>query len=264
MQVGVSGYFLAEEIVIYFEVKKCSEILSCAAVGSRNRFSTAKFGFKSSQLSKKNQMKIIIFGATGMVGKYLVKQALYNGYSVKAYGRNVFTENLPKDDNLELVQGALFDGGQVLKAIKGCDAVLSALGGGADGSDKTRSLGMKNIVEQMEKAGVQRIVAIGGMGLLNAPDDTLLIDQESYPQQYVAVGREHQKALGFLQASKLNWTMVCPPDIIEADATGMFHSNADYPPTTNNYKINAGDLALFMLKELQQNEFQKKRVGISN
>ncbi len=44
MQVGVSGYFLAEEIVIYFEVKKCSEILSCAAVGSRNRFSTAKSG----------------------------------------------------------------------------------------------------------------------------------------------------------------------------------------------------------------------------
>ncbi len=46
MQVGVSGYFLAEEIVIYFEIKKSSEILSCAVVGSRNRFSTAKSGFK--------------------------------------------------------------------------------------------------------------------------------------------------------------------------------------------------------------------------
>ncbi len=45
MQIGVSGYFLAEEIVIYFKIKKCSEMLSCAAVGSRNRFSTAKSGF---------------------------------------------------------------------------------------------------------------------------------------------------------------------------------------------------------------------------
>ncbi len=45
MQIGVSGYFLAEKIVICFEVKKCSEILSCAAVESRNRFSTAKSGF---------------------------------------------------------------------------------------------------------------------------------------------------------------------------------------------------------------------------
>ena len=152
----------------------------------------------------------------------------------------------------------------MLKAIKGCDAVLSALGGGADGSDKTRSLGMKNIVEQMEKAGVQRIVGIGGMGLLNAEDEGILIDKESYPQQYVPVGREHQKALGYLQASKLNWTFVCPPDIIDADATGLFHTKADYPPDDNNYRINAGDLALFMLKELQQNEYDKKRVGISN
>lgn len=50
MQIGVSGYFLAEEIEIYFEVKKCSEILSCEVVGSRNRFSTAKSGFKLHQI----------------------------------------------------------------------------------------------------------------------------------------------------------------------------------------------------------------------
>ena len=99
-----------------------------------------------------------------MVGKYLVKQALHNGHHVKAYGRNVFTEELPKNDNLELVQGALFDEGQVYKALKGCDGVLSALGGSATETDVTRSLGMKNIAAQMQKAKVRRIVAVGGMG----------------------------------------------------------------------------------------------------
>ena len=74
-----------------------------------------------------------------MVGKQLVKQALYMGHHVRAYGRNVFTENLPEDDNLELIQGALFDEKQVFNAIKGCDAVLSALGGNFDGTDVTRS-----------------------------------------------------------------------------------------------------------------------------
>src|SRR5665647_929915 len=115
-------------------------------------------------------MQIIIFGATGTVGKQLVKQALYKGHQVKAFGRNVFTADLPKDDLLELVQGALFDEEQVYKAIKGCDAVLSSLGGDATGADVTRSLGMKNIVAQMQKAGVHRIVAVGGMGSLNADD----------------------------------------------------------------------------------------------
>jgi len=209
-------------------------------------------------------MKLIIFGATGMVGKQLVKQALFNAHSVKAYGRNVFTEDLPNDEQLELVQGALFDEGQVLKAIKGCDAVLSALGGGFDGSDKTRSLGMKNIVEQMKKAGVKRIVGIGGMGLLNADETTLLIDQENYPPEYIPVGREHEKAYAYLSKSGLDWTFVCPPDIINKEATGAFNTNADYPPTPNNYKINAGDLALFMLAELQKNNYLQKRVGISN
>ena len=95
-------------------------------------------------------MNLIIFGATGMVGKQLVKQALYIGHHVKAYGRNVFTENLPEHKELELVQGALFDEKQVLKAIKGCHAVLSALGGSFDGTDVTRSLGMKNIVAQLQ------------------------------------------------------------------------------------------------------------------
>ena len=209
-------------------------------------------------------MKLIVFGATGMVGKQLVKQALFNGHTVKAYGRNVFTEEFPKDDKLELVQGALFDAGQVLKSIKGCDAVLSALGGSFDGTDKTRSLGMKNIVEQMEKAAVKRIVAVGGMGLLNADEESLLIDQENYPQQFIPVGREHQKAYEYLKASKLDWTFVCPPDIIDGEATGEFVTNSDYPPIPNHYKIYAGDLALFMLSELQKNEYVRHRVGISN
>ena len=209
-------------------------------------------------------MKLIIFGATGIVGKQLVKQALFNGNSVKAFGRNVFTENFAEDEKLELLQGALFDGSQVYNAVKDCDAVLSALGGGIDGTDKTRSLGMKNIVEQMEKAGVKRIIGIGGMGLLNADENTLLIDKEGYPEQYIAVGREHQKAFEFLKTSSLDWTFVCPPNIIDAEASGDFVTNADYPPVKNNYKINAGDLALFMLSELKKNEYVKHRVGISN
>ena len=209
-------------------------------------------------------MNLIIFGATGMVGKQLVQQALFNGHHVKAFGRNVFTTDLPDNKELELLQGALFDAGEVYSAIKGCDAVLSAIGGGFDGSDKTRTLGMKNIIAQMQKSGVKRIIAIGGLGVLNAPDDTLLIDCEEYPEQYKAVGKEHQKAWVYLKESGLDWTFVCPPDIKDVGPTGAFTTSANYPPTPNNYKINAGDLAMFMLNELKKNEYVKERVGISN
>lgn len=215
-------------------------------------------------------MKLIIFGATGMVGKQLVQQALFNGYHVKAFGRNVHTTDyLPtgpggKTQNLQLVQGALFDEGEVYNAIKGCDAVLSAIGGSIDGTDKTRTLGMKNIIKQMQKAGVKRIIGIGGLGVLNAGENSLLIDKDDYPPEYKAVGLEHKKAYELLNESGLDWTFVCPPNIIDAGPTGHYATKANYPPEQNNYKINAGDLAMFMLNELVKNEYVKQRAGISN
>ncbi|MEP7144498.1 MAG: SDR family oxidoreductase [Ferruginibacter sp.] len=209
-------------------------------------------------------MQLIIFGATGMVGKQLVKQALYNGHKVKAFGRNVFTEDLPKDDLLELVQGALFDEGQVYQAIKGCDAVLSSIGGDAAGMDVTRSLGMKNIVGRMQKSGVQRIVAIGGIGILDAEDGTLVMDEPEFPANYIPVSKEHFKAYEYLKASDLDWTIVCPPDIIDAEVTGHIITAADHLPAPDSHQVTAGDLALFMLNELEKKDFVHHRVGISN
>lgn len=209
-------------------------------------------------------MNVIVFGATGMVGKYLVKQALFKGYTVKAFGRNVHTAKLPEDEKLQLIQGALFDEQEVYHALNGCDAVLSALGGSFDGTDFTRSLGMKNIVKQMEKAGVKRIVGIGGMGVLDNEEGKYLLDSPDYPPQYLPVGKEHLKAYEVLKASSLDWTFVCPPDIIDDGPTGEFVTNADHAPKPNNYKINAGDLALFMLNELEKRAYIGHRVGISN
>ena len=209
-------------------------------------------------------MIVTIFGATGMVGKQLIKTALHKGHTVKAFGRNVYTSGLVEHENLEVIQGALFDEGQVRKAVSGSDAVLSALGGAADGTDKTRSLGMKNIVAQMEKAGIKRIIAVGGKGVLDDENGELLLESPSYPRQYIPVGIEHFKALEFLEQSTLDWTMVAPPDIIDAEATGEYIAVKKTLPSPNTDKVNAGDLALFMVNELDKKAFVKEKVGISN
>ncbi|MDB5201387.1 MAG: putative NADH-flavin reductase [Ferruginibacter sp.] len=209
-------------------------------------------------------MTITIFGATGMVGKYLVQQALLQDFTVRAFGRNILTKQYDHNEKLHLFSGALFDETQVREAIRGTDVVLSALGGAFDGTDKTRSLGMKNIVLQMEKENVKRIVAIGGMGTLDSEDDEPIMNTAGYPKQFFAVGKEHYKAYEFLKASNLDWTFVCPPDILDAPATGSFHTAANHPPKENTFKINAGDLALFMLSEMKENHYLQQRVGISN
>ena len=126
-------------------------------------------------------MQLIVFGATGQVGTHLVKQALWRGHFVKAYGRNVYEMDI-ENDKLEKIKAGLFDAGDVLHAIKGCDAVLSAIGGAFDGSDKARSLGIKTIVTQMQKAAVKRIIALGNMSILNLNENYLILDQKDNPK----------------------------------------------------------------------------------
>ena len=195
-------------------------------------------------------MHITVFGATGQVGKRIVQQALNKGFQVTAFGRNV--ESLLDQDNLNVnltaQKGYLFDEKDVAKAIDKADIIFSVLGGASDGSDKTRSLGIKQIITQMQKKGKKRIIALGGMGILNAEDNTLLLHAEDYPEEYLAVGMEHLKAFELLLESNLDWSFFCPADIYDKDETGIYITSVNYAPDRNQFKINGGELAMAMLK----------------
>lgn len=211
-------------------------------------------------------MILTVFGATGQVGKRIVSYALAKGHTVRAFGRNI-NELIDADlqnERLEAIKGSVFDEEEVYEAVNGANAVLSALGGAFDGTDKTRSLGIKTICKQMKKAEVKRIVALGGLGVLNAPDDTYLIDQPDYPIEYVPVGREHLKAFENLEQSDLDWTFVCSPDIRNMDATDNYITSETYPPSPNKYFIAAGDIAHFMVDEAQAIKHSGQRVGMSS
>jgi len=208
-------------------------------------------------------MKITIFGATGMVGKHLVQQALLSGHSVRAFGRNPFETFSHERPGLELFKGYLFQDDDIEAALENTEAVLSALGGPADAVDKTRSLGMKKIVAAMEKTGVKRIVGVGGMGILNANEHTLVYQTPQFPEKFKAVTMEHFEAYEYLDQSSLDWTFACPPDIVDAEYSGRFKTRKDYPAHGSSTII-AADLAAFMVKEMTECQFVRCRVGISN
>lgn len=209
-------------------------------------------------------MVITVFGATGQVGKRVVTQALAAGHTVKAFGRNI--ESLLdadlSNDKLIAIKGYVFDEADVKAAITGSDAIISCLGGAFDGTDKTRSLGLKNIVTQMQQCGVYRIAAVGGIGILNANADTRIIDLPMYPEQYRPVGLEHLAAYNVLISSGRDWTFVCPPNIIDADASGNYRTNINYPPQPDTGKVAAGDIADCLLQAVTTNQFLHKRVGL--
>ncbi len=211
-------------------------------------------------------MIITVFGATGKVGKRIIQMALASGNNVRAFGRNMeglIDEDL-RNENFTAIKGYVFSNGDVFDAVNGCDAVLSTLGGAFDGADKTRSLGMKNIIAQMQKTGVKRIIAIGSSGVLKDDDYGYILNNPKYPDLYKPVGMEHLKAYEYLNESNLDWTYVCCPDIKDKDATGKYVTNIDYSTIPNLFTITAGNVASFMLNELTGNRYVKKRVAISD
>ncbi|MBI1225406.1 MAG: NAD(P)H-binding protein [Bacteroidetes bacterium] len=208
-------------------------------------------------------MRITIFGATGMTGKRAIDEALAHGHEVRAFGRNVFETLSTERERLELFKGGVLSHGEVEDAVKGADAVLSCLGGGTDGTDRTRSLGMKTIVEAMKKKGPQRIIAIGSVGILDSTEPGKLVYQmPGYPSSLKPVAHEHLEAWQYLQDSPLEWTVLCPPQIKDEPATGEYNLSLDVRPEGQNW-VTAGDLAHFMMHELEANEWVKARVGIA-
>ncbi|MAT55565.1 MAG: hypothetical protein CMN32_13895 [Saprospirales bacterium] len=208
-------------------------------------------------------MRITIFGSTGMVGRRLIDRALAHGHEVRAFGRNVFTKLSTERERLELVKGYLFQDDDVEEALKGADAVLSALGGGIDGVDKTRSLGMKHIVRGMEKLGIKRLVAVGGMGILDGPDGKMLYETPSFPPQYRPVTLEHLAAWIHMRDSHLDWTMMCPPDILDQPMGWKLKTACNQFPG-GFAKVRAGDLAELMVETLENGEFIHCRVGLGS
>src|SRR5204862_5957141 len=131
--------------------------------------------------------------------------------------------------------------------------------GGTVIGTKTRSLGIKNIIGQMQKAGVQRIIAVGGSGVLKDDLYEFAINNPKYSALYKEVGLEHLKAYEYLEASNLDWTFICCPDITNEDANEKYITSEDYSPYPNLFTIKAGNVAHFMLNELRNNRYLKKR-----
>jgi putative NADH-flavin reductase len=211
-------------------------------------------------------MLVTVFGAAGKVGSRIVRTALSLGHEVRAFGRsieNMIDEDL-RNDRLTAIKGYVFEEAEVYLAVKGADAVLTALNGATDGTDKTLSLGTKNIVSQMRKAGVERIVVVGDAAILKDDKYEYAFNEPNYPADLKPVALEYLKAYEHLQESALEWTFICCPDIIELDANGKFVTSEDYAPHPNLFHIRTGNLALFMIEEMKQNRYLKKRVGISD
>ncbi|MDZ4823856.1 MAG: NAD(P)H-binding protein [Flavobacteriales bacterium] len=203
-------------------------------------------------------MNIIVFGANGRAGLQCVKRALEKGLKVTAFVRDPGKIHL-LHPNLTIVKGDALSQESVSNAVKGHDAVVSAL---SARDDMHRLAFIHHIINAMRIHHIKRVIAIGGIGALQASEHLKVYETATFPREYVEVTQAHIRVLDALLSSHLDFTFVCPPVIDDADRKGGFKTQDSYP--TQSWNITSGDLADFIVGELEQKKFVGKKVGIGN
>ena len=208
-------------------------------------------------------MKLLIFGSTGGTGRELLKQALEQGHNVIAYARSPAKIADIKHASLQVVCGDVLDLAVVERALAGQEAVLSAIGAGAQRTT-LRADGTRNIVEAMEKTGVQRLVCQSSLGVgdsrANLPIFTKYIIVSVFLRHAFA---DHERQEAIVKQSSLAWTIVRPPHLTNGPRTGAYRHGF---PTTDkriNGRISRADVADFMIKQLTDDTYLYQTPGVS-
>lgn len=210
-------------------------------------------------------MKIAIFGATGHTGQYILRNALSEGHSVSVLVRSP-SKLPPGKYNLTIHLGDATDADNVEDAIFGQQAVVSALGLTAQARSDSVSLAIVHIINAMRANRIQRLVVIAGAGiLLDRKTGRMRIDSATYPEQYRVYGMEHRRVYEALHASDLDWTLICPPTMYEAEteaSAGGLRWELDTMPEHGKRAAYAA-VASFALEALTANKHVRRRVGVA-
>jgi len=201
-------------------------------------------------------MKVIIFGASGGIGKWAVKHALEKGYEVTAYVRNP-DKMTAKHEKLTVVKGEISDYDTMRDAVQGQDAVIWCVGIPMKKYEKMESLpGHENLIRAMDECRVKRLI---DWSTTSTPSEK---DKKSFwtvvPPIMVGITMPTAKKelIGIsdlLKKSDLDWTIVRFLAPNDKPATGKVVTG--YGGTKMKIAIPREDIGVFMVEQVESAKY---------
>ncbi|NUR72564.1 MAG: NAD(P)H-binding protein [Hamadaea sp.] len=203
-------------------------------------------------------MRILLFGATGTLGSRIAAELTERGEQVTSASR---TGHSPSPD-ISAVTADPTDSDSVAAAAEGYDVIASAVH-----IDPSNAVPVtKGLLEGARKAGVRRIVFVGGAGSLKGPDGVDLVDGPAFPAEWRPIGLAHRDALNVIRpVADLDWSYLSPAAVIApGERTGKFRMGGDDVITDDkgNSFISAEDYAVAFADELQQGNAIRRRITV--
>jgi nucleoside-diphosphate-sugar epimerase len=220
---------------------------------------------KASSPAANGPLRVLVIGATGGSGRQLVQQALALGHQVTAFVRDPAKLQI-EHPNLRVAKGNVLDYATVESAMRGQDAVLSALGHRRFFyPTKIQSEGMENILQAMKACEVPRLICETALGIRNS------VGRLGLPYVFLIVplilpfyfwDKVRQEDL--IMASDRDWVIVRPGVLTNRPARGTYQHGIDagsylWPPLSSR-----ADVADFMLKQLHSDTYLGLAPGITS
>lgn len=211
-------------------------------------------------------MKILIPGATGMVGGHVVEQALARGHEVVAIARNLAKLTI-EHPLLTKAQGDILDAASVEPLLDGVDAVVSTVGIGASKKPtKLYSDGTQNLIAAMDKHGVRRIVVISSEVADHWAHQSLFKLWVVLPllQKFIGATYDDMRRMDIvLWESQAQWTAIRAPRIRLAAAKGPYRLDTD-GALPRGWSITAPDMATALLDIVERDDLGRQYVYVAN
>ena len=211
-----------------------------------------------------NRARVLIIGATGGTGKQLVQQALEQGHQVTAFVRKPQRLKI-EHPNLRVVQGNVLDPDSVDAAVHGQAVVLSALGHKRFfWPTKILSRGTENVLSAMKTHRVPRFICESSLGVGNAvgrlgiPATFLFLPLLLHFYFYDRVRQET-----IIAESDRDWVIVRPSALTNGAARGSYRHGFNVGNYILPTRISRADVADFMLKQLNDDTYLGRAVGIA-
>jgi putative NADH-flavin reductase len=195
-------------------------------------------------------MNVLVFGATGGLGRQIVEQAKAQGHEVTEFTRAAHGDVTTDRD-------------AVAGAVRGQDAVISALGrGNSFRSEQLMSRGMNVILAAMKREGVRRLIVTSAFGVGETFYEAPLVAKIFFRVALRHIYADKAIADDFVRHSGLDWTIVCPTKLTDGPRIGTYRAG-EHLEFRGMPKISRADTADFIVKQLADPAWIRKTAIIS-
>ena len=213
--------------------------------------------------------KLVLFGASGMIGQRALSEALYRGHEVTAVVRDP-AKITEQNDNLTVEAGDVTDPATVTRLAEGADAVIAAVSQRGPGLDQTLAYhkvgeGLIAGLRALDGAAPPVVIA-GGAGSSEVAPGQRLMDQPGFPDIYLGEALAHAELLDWLRhVHDVRWSYASPAaEIAPGERTEKFRTGADELLTDAEGRsfISAEDFAIALVDEAESGAHIGKRFTV--